>query len=56
MKIRQALDDPDMSSDQVSRIISTEPVLSAQVLSMMRLPFSKPSKEWMKVSAHVPSK
>lgn len=34
MKIRQALDDPNMSSDQVGRIISAEPVLSAQVLML----------------------
>jgi putative nucleotidyltransferase with HDIG domain len=34
MKIRQALDDPDMASEQVARIISTEPVLSAQVLML----------------------
>lgn len=34
MKIRQALDDPDMPTEQVARIISTEPVLSAQVLML----------------------
>ncbi|MBC3831371.1 HDOD domain-containing protein [Undibacterium amnicola] len=34
MKIRHALDDPDMASEQVARIISTEPVLSAQVLML----------------------
>lgn len=34
MKIRQALDDPDLGNDQVARIISTEPVLSAQVLML----------------------
>lgn len=34
MKIRHALDDPDMASEQVGRIISTEPVLSAQVLML----------------------
>ncbi len=34
MKIRQALDDPNMSSEQVARVISAEPVLSAQVLML----------------------
>jgi HD-like signal output (HDOD) protein len=38
MKIRQALDDPNMASDQVARIISTEPVLSAQVLMLSNTP------------------
>lgn len=34
MKIRRALDTPDISNDQVARIISAEPVLSAQVLKL----------------------
>jgi putative nucleotidyltransferase with HDIG domain len=34
MKIRQALNNPDISNDQVARIISAEPVLSAQVLKV----------------------
>lgn len=34
MKIRQALDTPDISNDQVARLVSTEPVLSAQVLKL----------------------
>ncbi|MCU6432846.1 HDOD domain-containing protein [Undibacterium sp. Jales W-56] len=34
MKIRRALSHPDMSTDTVVRIISTEPVLSAQILRM----------------------
>ena len=34
MKIRRALDTPDISNDQISRIISAEPVLSAQVLKL----------------------
>lgn len=32
MKIRQALNDPDISNDHVARIISVEPVLCAQIL------------------------
>ncbi len=34
MKIRRALDMPDISNDQIARIISAEPVLSAQVLKL----------------------
>lgn len=34
MKIRRALDTPDISNDQIARIISAEPVLSAQVLKL----------------------
>ena len=34
MKIRRALDSPDISNDQIARIISAEPVLSAQVLKL----------------------
>lgn len=34
MKIRRALDAPDISNDQVARIISAEPVLSAQILKL----------------------
>ncbi len=34
MKIRRALDTPEISNDQVARIISAEPVLSAQVLKL----------------------
>ncbi|QJQ07399.1 HDOD domain-containing protein [Undibacterium piscinae] len=34
MKIRRALDTPDISNDQVARIVSAEPVLSAQVLKL----------------------
>ncbi len=46
MKIRQALDDADMPSDQVARIISTEPVLSAQVLMLSNTPmFNRTSKK-----------
>lgn len=46
MKIRQALDDPEMSTEQVARIISTEPVLSAQVLMLSNTPmFNRSSKK-----------
>lgn len=34
MKIRQALNNPDINNDQVARLISAEPVLSAQVLKL----------------------
>ncbi len=34
MKIRRALDTPDISNEQIARIISAEPVLSAQVLKL----------------------
>jgi HD-like signal output (HDOD) protein len=34
MKIRRALDTPDISTEQVARIVSSEPVLSAQVLKL----------------------
>lgn len=34
MKIRKALNNPDISNDAVARIISAEPVLSAQVLRL----------------------
>ena len=34
MKIRRALDAPDISTDQVARVISAEPVLSAQILKL----------------------
>jgi putative nucleotidyltransferase with HDIG domain len=34
MKIRQALDAPNISNDQIARLISAEPVLSAQVLML----------------------
>lgn len=34
MKIRHALDNPDISNDTVARIIGAEPVLSAQVLRL----------------------
>jgi putative nucleotidyltransferase with HDIG domain len=46
MKIRQVLDDPDMPVDQVARIISTEPVLSAQILMLSNTPmFNRSSKK-----------
>jgi putative nucleotidyltransferase with HDIG domain len=46
MKIRQALDDPEMPGDHVARIISTEPVLSAQVLMLSNTPmFNRSSKK-----------
>lgn len=45
-KIRQALDDPNMSSDHIVRIISAEPVLSAQVLMLSNTPmFNRSSKK-----------
>ncbi len=34
MKIRRALDTPDISAEQIARIIGVEPVLSAQVLKL----------------------
>ncbi len=34
MKIRRALDTPDISNEQIARIISAEPVLSAQILKL----------------------
>lgn len=34
MKIRHALNDPNISNDQVARIVSAEPVLSAQILRL----------------------
>ncbi len=46
MKIRQALDDPDMPIELVARIISTEPVLSAQVLMLSNTAmFNRTSKK-----------
>ncbi len=46
MKIRHALDDPDMPIEHVARIISTEPVLSAQVLMLSNTPmFNRTSKK-----------
>lgn len=46
MKIRQALDDPDMPIEHVARIISTEPVLSAQVLMLSNTAmFNRSSKK-----------
>lgn len=45
MKIRHALDDPNMSTEQIVRIISVEPVLSAQVLMLANTPmFNRSSK------------
>jgi HD-like signal output (HDOD) protein len=34
LRVQRALDDPDCSTDQLSRIISAEPVLSARVVSI----------------------
>lgn len=46
MKIRHALDDPNMPIEQVTRIISTEPVLSAQVLMLSNTAmFNRSSKK-----------
>lgn len=46
MKIRHALDNANMPSDQVARIISTEPVLSAQILMLSNTPmFNRTSKK-----------
>jgi putative nucleotidyltransferase with HDIG domain len=46
MKIRHALDDPNMSSEHIVRIISVEPVLSAQVLMLSNTPmFNRSSKK-----------
>ncbi|WP_395004978.1 HDOD domain-containing protein [Undibacterium sp.] len=46
MKIRHALDDSDIPIEQVARIISTEPVLSAQVLMLSNTPmFNRSSKK-----------
>lgn len=46
MKIRHALDDPDMPIEHVTRIISTEPVLSAQVLMLSNTAmFNRSSKK-----------
>ena len=46
MKIRHALDDPNMSSENIVRIISVEPVLSAQVLMLANTPmFNRSSKK-----------
>ncbi|MBY0572476.1 MAG: HDOD domain-containing protein [Undibacterium sp.] len=46
MKIRHALDEPTITIDQVARIISAEPVLSAQVLMLSNTPmFNRSDKK-----------
>jgi putative nucleotidyltransferase with HDIG domain len=46
MNIRQALDNPDISNDQVAKLISMEPVLSAQILMLANTPmFNRSSKK-----------
>jgi HD-like signal output (HDOD) protein len=46
MNIRQALDNPDVNNDQVAKLISMEPVLSAQVLMLSNTPmFNRSSKK-----------
>ncbi len=43
MRIRHALNDPDISNDSVARIVSAEPVLSAQILRLSNSAAKNPS-------------
>lgn len=52
MKIRQALNDPDISNDHVARIISVEPVLCAQILMLSNsVTFNQTSKRIVDIRA-----
>jgi len=48
MKIKRALEMPDISNPQLARIISAEPVLSAQVLKLANTAmFNRTNKKFM---------